>query len=98
MQRPQDEHKLFHSGIERLLAYSSDTKPEEHRWEGAGGMKEIIDSFSKPLNDHLYAEIDVFLGLKNLESVGLRKRWDEGEEIAKRSGSIGMMVRLSADR
>lgn len=61
-------------------------------------MKEIIDSFSKPLNDHLYAEIDVFLGLKNLESVGLRKRWDEGEEIAKRSGSIGMMVRLSADR
>lgn len=55
-------------------------------------MKEIVDSFSEPLMHHLYAEIDVFLAMKDLDSTGLRKTWDRGEEIAKQSGNLGMLV------
>ncbi|KAI2603747.1 hypothetical protein GGR54DRAFT_633623 [Hypoxylon sp. NC1633] len=91
MDDPHHQHELFHGGMERLLAYSSATKPEEHRWEGPGGMKEIIDSFSKHLTDHLYAEIDVFLGLKDFDSLGLKKIWDQSEEVAKQTGNIGML-------
>ncbi|KAI1386463.1 uncharacterized protein F4822DRAFT_410127 [Hypoxylon trugodes] len=87
----QHQHELFHGGLERLLLYSSTTKPGEYRWGGLGGMKEIIDSFSKHLTDHLYAEIDVFLSLKDLESTGLRKTWDRGESVAKQSGNIKML-------
>ncbi|KAI1073753.1 hypothetical protein F5B20DRAFT_494362 [Whalleya microplaca] len=91
MDDPKHQHELFHGGMERLLAYSATTKPEEYRWDEPGGMKEIVDSFSKHLTDHLYAEIDVFLGMKDLDGVGLKKTWDQAEEIAKQTGSIGML-------
>ena len=92
MDEPIHQHELFHPGMERLLAYATTTKPDEYRWEGAGGMKEILDSFSTHLTNHLYAEIDVFLGLKDLDSVGLRKTWDRAEGIAKSTGNIGLLV------
>lgn len=92
MDEAQHQHELFHDGLERLLAYCSTTKPEEYRWEGSGGMKEIIDSFSKHLTDHLYAEIDEFLNMKDLDDVGLRKTWDRAEDVAKQTGNIGMLV------
>lgn len=88
------QHELFHGGMEKLLTYSSTTKPGEYRWEG--GMKEIIDSFSKPLTDHLYAEIDQFLRMGNLDSAGLRKTWDLAEKIATQTGNIGMLVSLNS--
>ncbi|KAI6084962.1 hypothetical protein F4821DRAFT_261497 [Hypoxylon rubiginosum] len=91
MDEAQHQHELFHDGLERLLAYCSTTKPEEYRWEGSGGMKEIIDSFSKHLTDHLYAEIDEFLNMKDLDDVGLRKTWDRAEDVAKQTGNIGML-------
>jgi hemerythrin-like domain-containing protein len=98
MSEPQHQHELFFKGIERLEAYSAATKPEEHRWDGADGMKQILDSFSKPLTDHLYAEIDIFLGLKELDSDGLKKTWDKAEAIAKQTGNIGMLVRAKHAR
>ena len=92
MDDPKHQHELFHDGMEKLLEYSSSTGPEEYRWEGAGGMKQIIDSFSKNLTDHLHAEIDVILGLGDLDGPGLKKTWKEAENIAKQTGNIGMMV------
>lgn len=94
MSDPKHQHELFHDGMEKLLAYSSPgaTKPQEYRWDGQGGMKAIIDSFSSRLTDHLYAEVDVFLTLNDLDSVGLKKVWDEGENIAKQSGNLAMLV------
>ncbi|KAK6957402.1 hypothetical protein Daesc_000186 [Daldinia eschscholtzii] len=91
MDNPHHQHELFHDGMEKLLAYSQATKPEEYRWEGPGGMKEIIDSFSKELTDHLYDEINVFLGLKTMDSTALKKTWDKSEEVAKQAGNIGML-------
>lgn len=90
------QHELFHGGLENLRAYASATKPEEYRWEGQGGMKEIIDSFSKDLTDHLYAEIDQFLQMDNLDSAGLRDTWDQAEAVAKRAGSLAMLVSFGA--
>ncbi|KAK7743371.1 hypothetical protein SLS62_010645 [Diatrype stigma] len=89
MDDPRHQHELFHPGMERLLAYSSATAPEEYLWEG--GMKDVIDSFSKELTDHLYAEIDVLLKLGDLDSVGLQNTWDRAENIAKQTGNIGML-------
>lgn len=49
MHDPQHQHTLFHDGLERLLAYTKATtlQPQEYHWDGPGGMKEILDSFSK---------------------------------------------------
>ncbi|KAI1337119.1 hypothetical protein F5Y15DRAFT_408213 [Xylariaceae sp. FL0016] len=91
MSDPKHQHELFHDGMERLAAYSATAKPEEYRWEGQGGMKEIVDSFSKNLTDHLYAEIEVFLAMRDLDSDGLRKTWDQAEKIAQQTGNLGML-------
>lgn len=90
MDDPRHQHELFHDGMARLLEYCSAVKPEQYRWEG--GMKEIIDSFSQPLTDHLYAEVDVLLQLKDYDSAGLSKTWDAVENFAKKTGSLGMLV------
>lgn len=89
---PKHEHELFHDGLETLLEYASATTPDEYRWEGPSGMKAIIDSFSKPLADHLYAEIDVFLGMESFDSAGLKAIWAEAENLAKQTGNLGMLV------
>ncbi|KAK5988011.1 hypothetical protein PT974_12147 [Cladobotryum mycophilum] len=91
MDDPKHQHELFHGGMERLLAYASATKPEEYRWEGTGGMKEIIDSFSKQLTDHLYAEIDTFLGMGDLDGAKLKETWSRVEKIAQQSGNLAML-------
>jgi len=102
MDEPQHQHELFQEGLNSLKEYTSSTKPDEYRWEDSNGngMKKIIDSFSKHLTDHLYAEIEVFLGLKDLDSAQFKKTWNKAEEIAKASGNIGLLVsflvRLSA--
>lgn len=92
MEGPRDQHDLFHPGMDRLLAYAEATKPDAYRWSGEGGMDEIIQSFAKHLTDHLYAEIDVFLGMKDVDSAGLRNTWDRAETVAKQTGNIGMLV------
>lgn len=84
MDDPKHEHALFHGGIQKLSAYASATKPEAYRWDGPGGLKEIIDSFSGHMADHLYAEIETLLALGELKFSGLRKTWDETEKIAKK--------------
>ncbi|KUI73174.1 hypothetical protein VM1G_09146 [Cytospora mali] len=92
MDDPRHQHELFHGGLEQLLAYANSTKPQSYSWGGPGGMKEIVDSFSKELMDHLYAEIEVFLTMKDLDSAGLKKTWDKGETIAKKHGSLSRRV------
>lgn len=92
MDGPKHEHELFHGGLERLSIYTQETNTQDYRWDGPGGIKEIVDSFSKNLIDHLYAEVDVFLAMGNLDSVGLRKIWDQGEAIAKKAGNLGILV------
>lgn len=92
MDGPKLQHELFHDGLERLLKYVSITTPNEYRWEGRTGMKEIFDSFSKPLTDHLYAEIDVFLSMDHLNGAELKKTWTKAEDVAKQSGNLAMLV------
>ncbi|SPN98648.1 uncharacterized protein DNG_01693 [Cephalotrichum gorgonifer] len=91
MDTPKDEHALFHDGLEKLLAYALATKPDEYRWSGPGGMKEILDSFSKHLADHLYAEIELLLGMGDLDGAGLKRTWAQAENLAKQTGNISML-------
>lgn len=93
MDDPKHQHELFHDGLEALLKYASDTPPGDYRWEHPGGMKAIIDSFSKHLTDHLYDEIDVLLGMSDVDSVELRDTWAKAEKIAKQTGNVAMLVR-----
>lgn len=94
MDGPKLQHELFHGGLERLLVYTQETNTQDYRWDGPGGMKEIVDSFSKNLMDHLYAEVDVFLAMDNVDSLGLREVWDQGEAIAKKAGNLGMLYSI----
>ncbi|KAF3764674.1 hypothetical protein M406DRAFT_356620 [Cryphonectria parasitica EP155] len=94
MDDPKHQHELFHGGMVRLLEYTQSTRPQDYRWAGSGGMKEIVDSFSKELTDHLYAEIEVFLSLKDLDSARLRKIWDDGEAIAKKSTTLSNLANV----
>lgn len=89
---PRHQHDLFHPGMDRLLAYAESIKPSDYRWDGKDGMKEIIDSFAQPLTDHLSAEIDLFLGMKDVDSASLRRAWDYGEAVAKKTADIRMLV------
>lgn len=86
------QHEAFQQGMHRLLTYSSTTEPEKYTWSSEGGMKEIIDSFSHELISHLNDEIETFLSFKDLDSGGLRACWDRGEDYAKKTGNISMMV------
>ncbi|KAI9705374.1 MAG: hypothetical protein M1820_005204 [Bogoriella megaspora] len=91
LQGPKSQHEEFTPGLENLLRYSLSTRPQDYKWDGVGGMKEIIDSFKLSLTTHLYQEIPVFLELRRLESDGLRKCWDVAEEVAKAKGKIYML-------
>ena len=92
MDHLRHQHDLFHDGMEALQEYASNTKPDDYRWEGPGGMKAIIDSFSKHLVDHLYAEVDVFLGMTDVDGAELKKIWAEAEKIAQQQGNLAMLV------
>lgn len=94
MDDPKHQHALFHDGLIKLLTYAETTQsdPKKYSWGGEGGMKAIIDEFSKPLIDHLYDEINVFLSLKNLDSEGLRKTVQRGDDAAKKHGSLSAIL------
>ena len=91
MDHLKHQHELFHDGLGGLQRYASETAARDYRWEGPGGMRAIIDSFSEALMDHLYAEIDVFLGMESF-AAGLRQTWTEAENIAKQTGNLSMLV------
>lgn len=93
MDQPKHQHELFHDGMEALAKYAAETKPGDYRWEG--GMKGIIDSFSKHLTDHLYAEIDICLGMADVDDKGLKDTWANAEKIAKETGEVAMLVSCS---
>ena len=92
MQGPKHQHDAFTPGLERLLAYAEATGPEDYQWNGAGGMKEIIDGFAEAMTKHLYEEIDVFLSLSDLDSKGLKEIMDKTEKVAKSNGKISLLV------
>lgn len=92
MEGPMHQHDEFHDDLNNLLQYAQETKPEDYRWDGEGGMKSFFDRFSPSLTKHLYEEIDVFLGLKEYDSNQLRKCWDKAEELAKGKGKLNMLV------
>lgn len=95
LETPQHEHGLFQDGLKRLLAYTEATRPEEYRWEG--GMKDLMDAFSKHLTNHLYAEIDLFMGFHTLDSEGYREVWQRSWSASSQAGNLreklDMMVR-----
>jgi hypothetical protein len=92
MDGPRHQHEEFHDGLNHLLQYTEEKKPEDYRWEGEGSMKAIIDTFAQSLTKHLYEEINTILGLKDYESDGLRKCWNKAEEVAKGKGKLDMLV------
>lgn len=98
MDQPKHQHELFHDGLEALEKYASDTQPGDYRWEGPGGMGAIIDSFSKELTDHLYEEVDVFLGMSDVDAQGLKETWAKAEKIAQQTGNLAMLVRCPKNR
>ncbi|KAI1205092.1 uncharacterized protein F4807DRAFT_295615 [Annulohypoxylon truncatum] len=95
MEGPWHEHRLFQGGLEKLLAYATATQPDEYRW--VGGMKEIIDSFSKHLTDHLYAEIDVLLSFGHFDSEGYRKLWIGTHAVASSAGNLRQKLNMLSD-
>ncbi|KAI1122741.1 hypothetical protein F5Y10DRAFT_253430 [Nemania abortiva] len=94
MEEPQHQHESFHAGLETLGSYSKDTRPDRYRWAGSGGMKQIIDSFSKDLTDHLYAEIGFFLKTDDLDSDEYEKAWSRFTEVAAKSGGLTMILNV----
>ncbi|KAI0146231.1 hypothetical protein GGR57DRAFT_290156 [Xylariaceae sp. FL1272] len=93
LEGPLHQHSLFQDGVDALLTYVTTTRPESYRWDG--GMRDVVDSFSKHLTDHLYDEIDTFLGLGHLDSEGYRKLWigvhAAASESANRRQKLGML-------
>lgn len=93
MDGPRDQHAEFNGGLHELLEYAQGTNAEAYCWEGEGGMKRVIDGFAPSLTSHLYGEIDVMLGLQSrLDSVALRKCWDEGIEVVKKGSGLAILV------
>ncbi|KAJ4415001.1 hypothetical protein N0V82_007583 [Gnomoniopsis sp. IMI 355080] len=86
---PTTQHEAFHDGLERLLAYAESTAPADYRW--VGGMKDIVDSFSQALMNHLTEEVEMFMSMENLESDGLKATWEKGEAIATRQTSLELL-------
>ncbi|KAF2756047.1 hypothetical protein EJ05DRAFT_502514 [Pseudovirgaria hyperparasitica] len=91
MDSPKHQHETFTPGLEKLLKYCKESSPENYRWSGQGGMEELINDFSDALITHLYAEIDIFLSLKTLESAGLKKCWEIGEKFSQSEGFVDML-------
>lgn len=88
MDGPKNQHEEFTAGLEALLAYAGETKPEDYRWEGEDGMKAIIDGFAPSLTRHLYAEIDILLSLDTLDGEGMQKYMKEVQETLKSQKDI----------
>ncbi|KAI1332883.1 hypothetical protein F5Y16DRAFT_356867 [Xylariaceae sp. FL0255] len=97
MEGPLHQHTLFQNGLDALSAYVVNTRPEAFRWGSAGGMQEIVDSFSKHLTDHLYDEIDVFLGLGYLDSEGFKKVWVGTHVAAAENDNFRQKISLLSD-
>ncbi|KAI0450086.1 hypothetical protein F5B21DRAFT_517688 [Xylaria acuta] len=72
----------------------SATKPEQYRWMGLSGMKQIMDSFTKDLADDLYGEIGVLLELGDLGTEEYTKTWSKAETIAKQSGNVRLLFEM----
>ncbi|KAI1175886.1 hypothetical protein F4777DRAFT_548318 [Nemania sp. FL0916] len=88
MDEPQHQHESFQPGLKELDKYATVTQADQYRWPD---MKQIIESFSKNLTDHLYDEIRKFLELKDLDSEEYRKTWTKAEEMAKQSSNITLL-------
>lgn len=96
MAEPKGQHELFHDGLDRLTAYTTETKPSTYKWEGKGGMKEIVDTFAKHLADHLHAEVEYLLTLEEIGDA-VAQAFNKAEDIAKKAGSLDLLVRPGDD-
>ncbi|KAI1818752.1 hypothetical protein GGS20DRAFT_581145 [Poronia punctata] len=100
MDEAKGQHEGFQKGLKELDEYALRKREEgveggEYKWEGEGGMKRIVDGFSKDLVEHLYEEIEVFLGLRVLlDSEEFRRTGERAQEVAKSSGNIGLLYTL----
>ncbi|MCJ1351258.1 MAG: hypothetical protein MMC33_001242 [Icmadophila ericetorum] len=83
MDKNREQHQAFHDGLEAFKTYSAETQPEDYN---PVKLREILDTFVKPFQQHLKEEIDTLVALENLESTGLSKLWKAAE--AKASGSV----------
>ncbi|KAI1359421.1 hypothetical protein F5Y08DRAFT_79417 [Xylaria arbuscula] len=94
MDEPRHQHETFQTGLKNLESYSTSTKPEQYQWTGPHGMQQVIDSFSKDLTDHLYAEIQVLLNMGDLSSEEYKKTWARAEVAAKASGNLTLLFEM----
>ncbi|KAI1149554.1 hypothetical protein F4825DRAFT_468950 [Nemania diffusa] len=93
MDEPRHQHESFQVGLKDLESYSTTTKPEQYKWLGPHGMKQIIDSFSEDLTSHLYAEIEVLLEMSDLDSEKY-KTWSKAEALAKQAGNLTLLFEM----
>lgn len=72
------QHEGLHEGLERLKAYIEETEGnvEKYKWEGEGGLKEVVDSFAGDFRQHLCDEIEMLLSLKDVDSDELLGAWE----------------------
>jgi len=66
------EHHAFIPGLEALEKYANETTPETYNAEK---LRSIISSFAMILQQHLHAEIETLLSLKNYDSDRLISCW-----------------------
>lgn len=67
-----EQHKSFHSELEKFDKYVRETKPEDFNGKT---LKEIIESFADRVVTHLHGEIETL--------IGLQKHDPDGEEVKK---------------
>lgn len=87
----QHQHDDFHDGLIALgeMAKRLQSAPAEYRWTN---VESVINGFAEALTTHLYDEIELFLSFERFDSDGLRKCWDQAEEVAKAKGRISFLV------
>ena len=80
MQHSVDQHLAFHSGLQKLKDYASNSAPEDY---DSDKLKGLIDDFGPTLQEHLVEEIGALLALKKYDSEGLMKVWKVSEVKAR---------------
>lgn len=75
-----EQHRAFHGGLERFIAYIDEIKASKAKYDG-NRVVEIIDGFGQVLTEHLGDEIPTLLGLKKYSGIftgqnGLKKKLD----------------------
>lgn len=72
-----DEHATFHSSLDKLRDYVTQTTPEQKR---CADLYAVLDALTPPLVSHFTSEIDAILSLRNVPSEQGIRVWKAAEQ------------------